>query len=415
MLMRIRLFSSICFLTLLFSSYLFNVKFVFLKFSIFYPAVIVIVMFGVFCSVRSKKLFGELVFVVFPLFVAVVFSIISFVVNYIDADYFFTGAIFFLAAVGFCSFGFFEFFSNIDGRPLIAGVVAAFTLNAILMIFMFMSAEFQNAYLNILDGNIYMGFGGRELALDSMYRLRMIGATGFATYASGFAQVIGLFFLSVYYYIDGKKPDLVFVFLSVLLVISALLASRSALLGVFLWFIFCLIYFRRRFLLAFSSAVVLVVFFLVSIRFVLDVDSADFFMNWILDFFINGVSAPSLDENIKMLDTTFLDSGIFGFSRWFGDSGYDYFRSVDVGYIRVFLAGGYSAFIFITLHFFLLGVMFFTRIDSYFWRTLYVFLILYFCVVMFKGAIIFDFFAFDFLLLMLYWVGRHSEKPLKLR
>jgi hypothetical protein len=109
-----------------------------------------------------------------------------------------------------------------------------------------------------------------------------------------------------------------------------------------------------------------------------------------------------------MLETPFWDAGFFGFSRWFGDLGYDYFRSADVGFIRLILAGGIGTLLLVVLHFVLIGVFFFGRKSSAFFRTLYIFLMIYLFAIMFKGAIIFDFFAFDFLVLMLCWVSRKN-------
>ena len=61
------------------------------------------------------------------------------------------------------------------------------------MIVMFASSNFQFWYLNLLSNEGLAVFGGVDEALDSLYRLRMIGANGFASYSAGFAQAIALF------------------------------------------------------------------------------------------------------------------------------------------------------------------------------------------------------------------------------
>lgn len=401
--------SSFCFLTLFLSAYFFNVKFSFLNFKTFYFAISVIICFGILGQIRYEKLSRNLVLVVIPLYAAVVLAVISFLANSPDADYFLGGAFCILATVGLCSFGFFNYFSKIKGQPLLGAVIAALTLNAILMIVMFVSPKFQLGYLSLLANDNFEIFGGGENALESMYRFRMIGATGFASYASGFTQAIGLFFLAAYYYLTEKKPDLLFFTLSVLLAVSAVLSARSSFFGIFLWVVFCFIFFRWRFVFIFScSSIFLVIIFLALIA-QMDADGADFFTKWLLDFFISGTSSDSLAENIEMLDVTFMDSGFYGFSRWFGDFGYDYFRSADVGFIRLILAGGFGALFFVILHFLLMGLFFFRRNSTAFLSTLYIFLMIYFFVIMFKGAILFDFFAFDFLMLMLCWISSQTK------
>ena len=109
-----------------------------------------------------------------------------------------------------------------------------------------------------------------------------------------------------------------------------------------------------------------------------------------------------------------MDSGFYGFSRWFGDLGYDYFRSADVGFIRLILAGGFGVLFCVVLHFFLLGLVLFRGRFSAFFRTLYFFIMAYFFIIMFKGAILFDFFAFDFLMLMLGWIGSQTKDLAKI-
>ena len=404
---RLRFIFVFCFLVLIFSGFFFNPKFNFIGFGAFYPSVIIVVIFGVL-GLAGKERMPATLAVVAPLYIACALTLISFAVNFPDADYFLVGAIFIMAVVGSCAFGFFNFFSKIDGQPLLAAVVAVFTLNAVLMIVMFISPKFQLGYLNLLSDEGFSNFGGAENALGSMYRLRMIGITGFATYSAGFAQVIGLFFLPVYYKVVEKKPDLLFLIVSMLLMISALLSARSAVLGIFLWFIFCLIFFRLRFLFIFSCSLIFLIIALVALVALMDVDGADYFTKWIFDLFISGTSSESLAENIQMFDVPFLDSGFFGFSRWFGDLGYDYFRSADVGFIRLILAGGFGVLFFVILHFLLMGLFFFRGNSPAFASALYIFLMIYFFIIMLKGAIFFDFYAFDFLMLLLCWVSRNS-------
>ena len=404
---RLQYVFSMAFLVALFVGYFFNIKFNALGFGTFYPAIFLIIIIGIFGGVVDGGLRSKLLVSMSPLCLAIVFSIISFLVNSPDSDYFFVGAIFLMAAVGLSSFGFFAIFPRRSGQILIISVIAALSLNAILMISMFVFPKIQLGYLNLLSESGFEVFGGIDSALDSMYRFRMIGFSGFAAYASGFMQSIGLFFLAVYYRIAEKKIDLRFLFISVLLIISALLSARSSLIGISLWIVFCLVFFGIRFFVFISLISIFIfasLFFLIAL---MDEDGAKFFVDWLLEFFLGEYESKSLSENISMLDTPFLDAGFYGFSRWFGEFGYDYFRAADVGFIRLILAGGFGSLSLILLHYFLMGLLLIKENGSNFFRILYVFLMLYFSIVMFKGAILFDFFAFDFLMLMLCWVSQN--------
>jgi hypothetical protein len=396
------------FLPLFLFGYLFNIKFDFFGVGTLYPSALTLILIGIFGCILRKTACGAVFVVVSPLYVALALASISFGINAPNSDYFLVGALFLLATVGLCSFGFFDLFSHIKGQALLRAAIAALTINAVLMILMFALPEFQLGYLSKLsDGDLEV-FGGGESAIKSMHRFRMIGATGFATYSVAFAQVIGLFLLTTYYYIDKRKLDIMFLVVSVILVLSAVLSARSSFFGILLWTVFSAIYYRRQFISIFACSFILLVVFLVALISLLDADGADFFTTWILDLFVSGASSESLTENIQMLDVTFSDAGLLGFSRWFGDYGYDYFRSIDVGFIRLILAGGFGALFLIIFHFLLIGLVFFQKKDCFYFRTLYFFLMLYFFAVMFKGAILFDFFAFDFLILMLCWISEQK-------
>jgi hypothetical protein len=411
---RARYISSFCFLTLVIAAFLFNAKFSSLNISSLYFGILAIIFFGVCGHIRYKKLSSDLVLVVAPLYIAFILAIVSYSANFPEADYFLCGALLVLASIGLCSFGFFSLFSTMCGQALLVAVISALSLNAILMLLMFISPAIQNSYLSLLTEDSFRLFGGGENALESLLRFRMIGATGFAAYSTGFAQSIGLFFLAVYYYVEKKKLDLLFLLISVLLAVSAVIAARSSFLGIFLWVIFCFIFFRWRFALIFSCSSIFLVIVMVALVALIGAEGANFFTNWLLELFTSGSNSESLAETIQMLDIPFMDSGFFGFSRWFGDLGYDYFRSADVGYIRVILAGGFVSLFLVILHFLLLGLVFFRGRYSVFFRTLYCFLMAYFFAIMFKGAILFDFFAFDFLMLMLGWIGGQTKELAKI-
>ena len=412
---RARYISSFCLLTLVIATFIFNIKFSALSFSSLYFGMVAIIFFGIWGQIRYKKPSSDLMLVVSPLYIAFVLAIVSYLANSPEADYFLVGAFLVLATIGLCSFGFFSLFSVIGGQPLLAALITALSLNAILMLVMFISPGIQNSYLGMLAEDGFTLFGGSENALESMHRFRMIGATGFATYSAGFTQTMGLFFLAVYYYVTEKKPDLLFLIVSVLLTVSAVLAARSSFLGIFLWTIFCFIFFRWRFVVIFSCSSIFLAIIMVALIALIGAEGADFFTSWLLELFTSGSDSDSLAETIQMLDIPFMDSGFYGFSRWFGDLGYDYFRSADVGYIRLILAGGFGSLFLVILHFLLIGLVFFRGRFSAFFRTLYFFLMVYFSVIMFKGAILFDFFAFDFLMLMLAWIGSQPKDFAKIK
>ena len=389
-------------------------KFQFSDLSSLYFGIVLIIFFGILTQIRNKPTSAALIVVVTPLYLALILATGSYIFNLPDADYFLGAAFFTMASVGLCSFGFFTYFSRKDGETLLRAVIAVLTVNAILVLMMFISPQIQGNYLNLLSESNFELLGGSDNALDSMHRFRMVGATGFATYSAGFTQTIGLFFLAAYYYLANKKLNLLFLIIAVLLAISAVLAARSSFLGIILWSIFCAIFFGRHFVVIFVGLVILIVSIMLVLITLSGEVGGDFFSNWLLELFTSGTRTESLTETVQMLNTPFMDSGLYGFSRWYGDLGYDYFRSADVGYIRLILAGGFATLFFIVLHFLLLGLLFFRGTYIVFFRTLYYFLMVYFFIIMFKGAILFDFFAFDFLMLMLAWIANQNKTIVKI-
>lgn len=412
---QVRRHVSFCFLNFIIAAFIFNIKFQFSNLSSLYFGIASIIFFGISGQIRSKPTSAALMVVVAPLYLAFILATGSYLSNLPDADYFLGAAIFIMASVGLCSFGFFTFFAGKDGKTLLCAVIAVLTVNAILMLMMFISPQIQAVYLNLLAENNFALLGGSDNAIESMHRFRMVGATGFATYSAGFTQTIGLFFLAAYYYVADKKLNLLFLVVAVLLAVSAVLAARSSFLGIFLWTIFCGIFFRRHFVVVFIGLVISIVFILLVLITLAGEVGGDFFSNWLLELFTSGTNSESLTETVQMLDTPFMDSGLYGFSRWYGDLGYDYFRSADVGYIRLILAGGFASLSFVVLHFVLLGLLFFRGTNIVFFRTLYCFLMVYIFVIMFKGAILFDFFAFDFLMLMLAWIANQNKDIVKIK
>jgi len=228
------------------SGFLFNIK-LFFNYSTVYPAILIIILIGNIALIKHKKLSKRLLLIILPLFSGFLLATISFLANSPKADYWFASALFLLTIVGFYSFSFFNLFSSMGSKFLLKTVVTALTLNAIMIITMLISPSLQALYLSILSEDNFAVFGGRENALNSMYKLRMIGLSGFASYSVGFMQVIGLFFLSAYYYISEKKIDLSFFSVCLILLTSAVICSRSSVFGVFLWFIFSLFFFESHF------------------------------------------------------------------------------------------------------------------------------------------------------------------------
>lgn len=404
----------IFFLAVILYGYFYNVKFSYFNVGTLYIFASAIIVLGFGGRTRRTKASPIFFTSIASLYIASALAIVSYSINFPDADYFLAGALFLLATVGMCSFRFFDLFSRMAGQPLLSSVIVAVTFNAILMLVMFLSPSVQLGYLSFLSEDGFEFFGGRESALESMHRFRMIGASGFATYSTAFIQTIGLFFLAVYYFVSKRKPDVLFLVLSVLVIVSAVLSARSSFLGIFLWIIFCFIFFQSRFVVVFFCSFIFLVVTIVLLNLSVSEVGNDFFINWLLELFTSGTSSESLTETVQMLDTPFMDSGLYGFSRWYGDLGYDYFRSADVGFIRLILAGGFVTFSFVVLHFVLLGLLFFRGTNIVFFRTLYCFLMVYFFIIMFKGAIIFDFFAFDFLMLMLAWIANQNKSIVKI-
>jgi hypothetical protein len=398
-------------LTTLWIFLFFNIKFI--AIGTLSIAIGLIVSVGLIHSLVHKKIHIKILLLQAPLFLAIAISLISFVYNKNGSDHYLLFSLFALSTLGLFSFSFFDFCKLKFGiKGILLSVILAFTMNALLVIAMFISPFLQSTYLSTLNTNAYEMMGGQENALGSMYRLRMLGFSGFSSYSSGFCQVMGLFFLSMYFYFFQKKLNLTFVIISAILIVSVILSSRSSLVGVILWLGFCLIHFKKHAIPVLLQIILAVYFMLWVLIYSLESKASVFFSSWIVDFFRNGFNSGSLSENIDMFNIPFLDSGFLGYSRWHGDLGYDYFRGVDIGFIRIILSGGFGSLVFIIAHFLLLGILFKVDKISNLFTHMYLFSLVFFFVIMFKGAIIFDFFAFDLLMLLIFWMGmqyKHRE------
>ncbi len=383
----------------------FGINFSFLGVSTLYISTVLIAGLGALQCLKSGVMNVSALLLQVPLALALSISLASFIVNYPDADSFMMLALGAMLVINVFSFSFFELFFNSERSRLLYYIALCFVINALLIIVMFVAPSIQLIYLSYLNEDIYMRFGGVDVALDSMYRLRMVGFSGFASYATGFAQVIGLFVLTIYYRITFKGMDWQFVLFAALLTISVAISSRAAIPGVLLWIIFSAVFFGVRFfVISMVVAAIMASVFVVS-SLLLDDASLQFFTAWILDFFVNGIESASLRETIAMFSVDISDVGLLGHSRWYGDLGFDYFRHVDIGFIRILLASGYLGLTFITLHYVCVVMGAVVAEDRRFILLASIFIMTFALMFLAKGAIIFDFLAFNFVLMALLWVS----------
>jgi len=107
-----------------------------------------------------------------------------------------------------------------------------------------------------------------------------------------------------------------------------------------------------------------------------------------------------------MLNIPYLDSGFLGYSPWYEDLEYYYFRGIDIGFIRIILSGEFGSLVFTIIHFSVLGVLFKINKVPAFFKNTYLFSIAFFSILMFTGAITF---AFNFLMLLIFWIGMQHK------
>jgi hypothetical protein len=256
---------------------------------------------------------------------------------------------------------------------------------------MLLSKKIQYGYLSLIDLSAFELIGGLDV-LSGPMSLRMVGATGFSAYTTGFTQVLCL--MSYVIYINYREPSNKInakdYFVLILNVVSAIIAARSSFVGVFLvgvifirfsfvknlWRIICMS------LLAFAMLLVIINFMSNSFR--------DFFSSWVFELFNSGIQTGSLKTNLSMFVYSLSDFSLTGDARWHGDDN-EYYMNTDIGWYRLLFSTGVLGLIAWCV--WVMAIIGFDNLFSLKIRNenIIAFLLLgYIFIMMFKGAILFD-------------------------
>lgn len=286
-------------------------------------------------------------------------------------------------------------------------------INAFFIVGMFFIADFKFFWNSIVDATISRGRGSVDL-VNSFMSLRMIGVTGSSTYGIAFSQNVFLVFYMLYIFYTNKKPSSINYFLILFCLASGFLAARTGF--VLLPFILVLHLYLFGFL-SLSRLLIIGCFFsmlsVVVFRFFINDDFSSFFVKWILEIFKDGTDSGSFKVNMSMFSKLkFSDFSFLGYFKLLNESG-GYYLGIDIGYYRAPLAIG-------LLGFFVLLCMIIIPLfkelkknknDSspiLFSTTIIIIMIL---ILLFKGAIIFDFYPiFGVLSLLFVSIGVCKDK-----
>ncbi|AIU87873.1 hypothetical protein [Pectobacterium odoriferum] len=346
-----------------------------------------------------------------PLLLAFVFfiwSVFSYAINLNDgADLYMvrTSIVYFLM-IFLVPFIVRYFFIRPENILLFFGLVGF--VNAVFIFSMLLVKPFQEFYLSLIGSSAFDLIGGSE-SLDSFMSLRMIGITGLSVYSSGFMQMILAISLVAYMHFSPKETRLLYYVMLVLIILSALIAARSSIIGVLFFCIFSMSYFSIKKIIKILCVVILLLYIsFISVMSFLPSDLSDFFLKWTTEIFLSGTKTGSVKENISMFIYDFNDFGLVGDSKWYG--GLDgYYKGTDVGWYRMCFSVGYIG-----------VIIWFGLLVSLFYRALLsssrkIFLLswcvfLYIIVMMFKGAVLFDAYQAVFVIHSIFFVIKYNDK-----
>lgn len=396
--------TEIIFFTILTIFLIFNIKFKVLPPTFFIASFILAIM-SIYYFFKNYKFPKVLVKSIFIYSIFVFSAIISaFLSGEFDLFLFsLIITIFFLITVA--PYVYLSYFKNRE-LDIIKYIVYAGIVNSFFIILMFLSMDFKLFYLSLLQKVDLLHTKGEE-AVNSLYALRLVGLTGSATYGMAVVQIV-MAFLYVYYVKTKYIRFTIFnYFLLSIILISAIISGRTAFVGIVLLVGFMFLIIRKIDSIKFVILFISFSFFLLIIASLfLPENFYNFFEAWIFQLFQKGEKIGSLEQNINMYIYGFNDFSSFGDFRWFNDeTRTSYYMSTDVGWYRFLFAFGYIGFIVFIIFLFSL-IKFRNKINNE--TLLSIFIVFFLIVIMFKGAILFDFFSVFFILFVLYFLSNNN-------
>ena len=401
---KIKLTFEKLFFTILTIFFIFNIKFKLLPSTFIMSSVILLAM-AFFYLFKNRKISNIPLAPIFWYGVLLVCSCFSVINGGLD---FFIISVF-LAILFNITIAPYVYFNYFRGRELeiVKYITYAGTINAVFIVGMFVSPVFRDAYLALLSDVGLLKIMGDD-AVDGYYAMRLVGLTGSATYGMAFIQIV-ITFLYIYV-VNNCDPKISIknYLITSLLIVSAIISGRTAFIGIFVLLALVFLLYRKisqifYFILFWTFVGVVALFFVNTL---LPEDSYVFFVDWLFEIFNKGSEAGSLQENIAMYRFGLENFSAFGDFKWFGDNERtSYYMGIDVGWYRFLFAFGYvGVFAFVVFVASFINYKLFLRKNN----IVLVCTIFFSFAVMFKGAILFDFYQVFFFLAVLCLIS--SEK-----
>lgn len=309
--------------------------------------------------------------------------------------------------------------SEITKFDLTLVIILSGAVQAVVMILMLFFREFQAFLFAFIDTQ------GAHMRLDSEYRFRAIGLTGFASYSMAVCQsFVAYLFIPFWMQRRGKLVFLISVAAFFCVVFSALLSARTAFIFViplYIWILLVGIIFwrtafsQRLLFIFFSSAVVVAGVFI--LLYTSENDVYRRMISWVAELFLNYIDSGKLTtsstESLKALFFLPSDNTIlWGDGKYLIDG--VYYKQTDVGYLRVLLYGGIWGSVLLYLSFaslFAMVVIYSVKLYGRAYGGLHVLYFILFFVVNVKGSIFFDgFSALKFIVLYAFLIIIFSYK-----
>ena len=397
--MKIKLES--IFFTIMMTAFIFNLKYKGLPSSFFIISFIFLILaFYYFINGYDypKKLVKPLIF-----FILFLISLLFTILVTSNIDIFLVslllGIVFVVTVVPYA------LLSHFKGREIeiVKFIIYAGIINAFFIIIMFLSSGFREFYLSLLS-HVDLLYVKGEDALNSLYAMRLIGLTGSATYGMAVLQVVMAFLYVFYIRMTKHKFTFFNSLILLILMLSAILSGRTAFVGFVFLFIYIFLVLNKKELLKFIfTSIVAFSLFLIFTKLFLPENFYSFFKNWILQLFIVGETVGSVEINKSILSVYgFSAFSLLGDFKWHADElRNSYYMSTDVGWFRFLFAFG-----FIGLFFLMLYILSLINIKIRFksQNLISFFIIIFLLLVMFKGAILFDFYQIFFVFTILYFI-----------
>ncbi len=330
-------------------------------------------------------------------------SLVSYTINYPYADLYMVKISFvYLLMVLFLP-AYIKTYYGSDPYKILRDIGLVGFINSVFIILMLLSSFAQNLYLSWVSIDTFSLIGGAD-AIDGLMRLRMIGITGFSAYSTGFVQVSCAFCYLIYMN-ERQAKNIDYIMWGAIL-ISAMIAARSSIVGIFILLIYFL--YASKISIVLRGAIIAVsmgsLTSLLTYNYI-PPDLKDFFIQWITEVFTSGTKTGSIQSNIDMYIYGLDDFTLLGDSRWFGNNN-DYYMNTDVGWYRVIFSVGLigCAIWFLLILFFLIEYVQRNKFIELNGVIVISFYIAYIFSIMMKGAILFDSYQSIIFIIVFYMV-----------